>query len=175
MASVLKSSSESNDAVSAARKVSGLAGFNLDDLAGEGQKRLEQCRQKVAEMLAKAESDAIEIRKQAASEGYEEGLKRAAVDADTKLKKEADRRAKEGLRLIESAMAQTRETYQQWMVRYAEILNRMSLSAAERVVRAKLEKEPDIILNWASEAVMSTRSASRLSVAVHPETLADLG
>lgn len=180
MASVLKSAqaesqfaeSEKN---SAARQASGLAGFNLNDLASEGQKQLEACKREVQRMIQQAESDAEAIRQAAQKQGHQEGLRKAEAEIEQKIKIQGDRRAKDELKLIQNAVQQMHENYSQWMSHYSELLHGIALAAAEKVTRRKLEQESDLLLTWVSEAVMSTRSASRLSVAVHPETLVDLG
>jgi len=174
MAIVLKSDSPS-DKVPAARDVSGLAGFNLSDLADEGRERLEQCRAHIREMLDEATKQAEAIRREADERGYNAGLERAAVDADKKLKEEAEARASNGLKLINQAVQQLHTIHEQWMQQYAQSLTRISLAAAERIVTKRLEDEPDLLVRWAGEALRSTRAATRLTLAVHPETLAQLG
>lgn len=174
MAIVLKSESPS-DKVPAAREVTGLAGFNLSDLADEGRHRLDECRTQIRQMLADAEKQAETIRCDADRRGYEEGLARAAVDADQKLKKEAEVRAKDGLQLIAQAVQQLHKVHENWMQQYAQSLSRISLSAAQRIVANRLEKEPEILVQWAGDALRSTRTASSLTLAVHPDTLAQLG
>lgn len=174
MANVLKSESPSEKAP-VARKVTGLAGFNLDDLADEGRQRLEQCRNQVRQMLDQAKLDAEQIKKSAAEEGYQEGLQRAAVDAEKKLNEAAEIRAKESLKLTEDAVQQLHRVHQGWMEEYAESLHRIALAAAERILLQRLKSEPELVVNWAKEALHSTRSATSLTLAVHPETLAQLG
>ena len=79
MANVLKKVTQpERDA--AQREVTGLAGFNLNDLANEGRSRLEECRKQVREMLAEAEQQAQAIRVEAQRLGYEEGLAQAGLD-----------------------------------------------------------------------------------------------
>ncbi len=174
MAIVLKSDA-SAERVPAARSVTGLAGFNLNDLADEGRTRLDQCRQQIRQMLDDAEKEAKKLRAQADQRGYEEGLARAAVDAKAKLKKEADARAKSGLQVIEKAVRHLHTAHENWMKQYAECLTHTALDASERIVRHRLELEPELLVQWASEALQSTRSASSLTLAVHPESLAQLG
>jgi flagellar assembly protein FliH len=174
MANVLKSHSIS-DATDAARAVSGLAGFNLNDLADEGRARLDQCREAVQKMLADAAVEAEQLRIAADARGYQEGLDRAAVDADKKLKAEADRLAKKGLQSIGDAVTQLHRTYDAWMQVYSQKLIAIALASAERIVRQKLTEEPAILVRWAEEALTSTRTATKLVLAVHPETLATLG
>ncbi len=174
MAVVLKSES-SSEKEPAARSVSGLAGFNLSDLADEGRTRLEECRTQVRRMLDDAKQEAETLRKQADQRGYQEGLERAAVDADRKLKDEAEIRARDGLQLIQQAVRQLHQVHEDWMQRYAESLTRIALAAAERIVLQRLDREPELLVKWAGDALQSTRSAASLTLAVHPETLAHLG
>lgn len=174
MAFVLKSKTKAEQA-SAARDVTGLAGFNLNDLADEGRIRLEQCRDQIRQMLTDAENEADEIRAAAKRDGYQAGQQQAAIDADKKLQAEAEVRAKQSLKLIRDAVDQLHTSHQDWMKQYAEVLTRTAIAAAERVVRRKLNEEPEILVQWVAEAVRSTRAATSLTVAVHPETLAQLG
>ncbi len=174
MAVVLKSESP-DEKEPAARDISGLAGFNLSDLADEGRVRIDQCRQQVQQMLQDAKQQADQLFEKAKAEGYQEGLKQAAVDADKKLHQEAEKRSKDSLKLINAAVGQLRNTHQQWMQQYAETLSSIALAASEKVIRQKLTNEPQLLVTWAEDAVRSTRSATQLTLAVHPETLAQLG
>jgi flagellar assembly protein FliH len=174
MAIVLKSDSPSEKGT-AARSVSGLAGFNLSDLANEGRTRLEECRSQIRQMLEEASEQADQLRKDAEQCGYDEGLARAAVDADKKLKQEAESRARNGLQLIQQAVQQLHSVHENWMQQYAQSLTRIALSAAERIVMHRLDSERELLVTWAGQALQSTRAATRLTLAVHPETLAQLG
>ncbi|TWU57517.1 FliH/SctL family protein [Rubripirellula reticaptiva] len=174
MANVLKSDSFTEKSA-AARSVSGLAGFNLNDLADEGRSRLDQCRTQVRQMIDEATKQGEQIQKKAAEDGYQEGLKRAAVDAETKLQNAAELRAKEAVQVLSQAVQQMHQEYESWMQQYSQTLNSIALAAAQRIVRKKLDNEPEILVRWAEEALTSTRSATRLTLAVHPETIAQLG
>ena len=174
MAKVLKSESPS-EKVRSARDVSGLAGFNLSDLADEGRSRLEACRNQVRQMLEEAKTQSESIRSDAKQRGYEEGLAEAAVDADKKLKEEAEVRARDGLKLVQQAVQKLHQTHEEWMQQYAKSLTRIAISAAERIVARRLESEPELLVQWAREALQSTRAATSLTLVAHPETLAQLG
>lgn len=174
MANVLKSNSPAEQA-EAARNVSGLAGFNLSDLADEGRERLQQCREQIRQLLSQAEAEVEQIHKDAEAKGYQAGLHRAAVDAEQRLQEQAAVRAQDELRMIRSAVEQLHTTYQDWMHQYSQVITTIAIAAAERVLCRKLDQEPQLITQWAGEALRSTRSATRLTLAVHPETLARLG
>ena len=174
MAIVLKSGAKT-DTTASARGATGLAGFNYSDFIDESRQRLEDCRTQIQQMLAQAKLDAQQYRQEAEKQGYEEGLKRATVDADKKRRAEAEQLAKEQLGLIRSATAQLHQTHQAWMQQYAEVLTTIAIEAAQRIVRRQLDQDREILVRWADDALRSTRSASKLVLAVHPETLAELG
>ncbi|QDT02742.1 flagellar assembly protein H [Rubripirellula lacrimiformis] len=174
MANVLKSTSVP-ERTKAAHDISGLAGFNLSDLADEGRSRLDQCRTQVRKMLDDAKVEAEKLRLEAEERGYQEGLKRADADIEKRVQKESEARAKESLSLINQAVQKMHLTYDGWMNRYSQSLQSISLAVAERIVRRKLVDEPEILVQWAEEALTSTRTATKLTLAVHPETLAQLG
>lgn len=175
MANVLKATNPLPQSTNAARDVSGLAGFNLDDLASEGRTRLKECQQQVEQMLQKAREDAAILRAEAKTHGYQEGLEKAAVDADAKLKAEAKTQAAQSLKLIEETVAEMHRGHEAWMNAYVESLHSIALAAGEKLCRRDLSGDSDLMVKWASEAVHSARSASRLSIAVHPETLVQIG
>ncbi|MDF1840803.1 MAG: FliH/SctL family protein [Rubripirellula sp.] len=174
MANVLKTESieEKKNAV---RNVTGLAGFNLDDLVDEGRLRLEECRQQIRQMMEQAQQEVKKIHQAADQRGYQEGLKRAAAEEEQKVREQSERRAREGLRLISQAVQQLHVTYEQWMQKYAESLHHIAIESAQLVVRNRLEKEPDLLVQWAADALKFTRSSTQVVLAMHPETLAMLG
>ena len=174
MAIVLKSGN-ADDQKTAARKTSAIAGFNLSDLADEGRTRLEQCRAQVQHMLEEAERDVEKIRKAADLRGYQEGLQRADQDADKKLKAAAEQQAKASTQIMQQAVAKLHDTFADWMEQYSRVLTKIAMSATEKIVQRKLIDEPELLVSWADEAMHSTRSATRLTLVLHPETLAQIG
>ena len=153
----------------------GLAGFNLDDLAEEGRRQLDTCRRQIATLLEQARCDGEKIRAEARSQGYREGCERAEVDFESKLKSESETRAREQLARLTEACESIRQTYENWMQQYAEVLSATAIAAAERIVQHELDQDRELLVRWAKEALQSTRSARKLTLVVHPETLAELG
>lgn len=174
MATVFKRNSTDEQPASP-QGVTGLAGFNLDDLADQGRKQIAACQEKCNEMLEQAKRDAEQLRAEAERKGYEEGLSRAEKDFDQKLQEQSEAKAKSQLALLHSGAQQVRDQYQAWLEQYADALNTVALSAAERLVGDELQRRRELLVGWTKEALQSTRSAATLTVAVHPETLAELG
>jgi flagellar assembly protein FliH len=163
-----------DDAHRAAREVVGLAGFNLDDLADQGRKQIDLCRLKVTSMIEEAKQQADAIREQARREGYAAGTEAAKVDFEKKVRDAATANAESAVASMRGAVNQMQTAHQQWMDYYAETLSGLVVSACERILCIRLDKEPELILRWAQDALLSARSATQLTLAVHPETLAHL-
>ena len=154
---------------------SGLAGFNLDDLSRQAKQKLTDCRDEVARLLANASVEAERIRATAKNEGLAAGAEQARRDAEQNLQKALHQRLGEHAGAVKSMVNQIASQHDQWMKNYAESLVTLAIDVAERVIREKLDREPEILVRWASDALTTARSAKRISVAVHPETLAELG
>lgn len=156
----------------AARDVAGLAGFNLDDLADQGREQLAQCRQQVQAMLEAAKRDAETIRADAKREGYAEGTAKANKDFEERVLQTATKQAESAVDALRKAVTSMRATHNSWMQQYADTLSQMVIAACDRIVRKKLVDEPTLVLQWTEEALASARSATELTLALHPETLA---
>ncbi len=153
----------------------GLAGFNLDDITQQTHRKLEEFRAEVATMMQQANAEAEQVRQQAKAQGLEEGRAQAAQEADQRLQAELQKRVGDQASTVRMMVQQIAEQHNQWMHQYSQTLVQLVVDVAERIVRRKLEHEPQILLRWTEDALSSARSAQRLTVAVHPETLAELG
>jgi flagellar assembly protein FliH len=154
---------------------SGLAGFNFEDLSQRAHQQLEHCQQEIARMRAEAKAEIERLRKEAQEEGLKAGRAAAAAEAETKLRKAVDARVGEHGAAVKSMVQQIANMHDEWLKSYADTLVSMVVAVSERVIRGKLDREPEILLRWASESLAAARSANRLTVAVHPETLGELG
>jgi flagellar assembly protein FliH len=173
MASVLKSTSPAAEA--AARPPSGLAGFNLDDLSQQARRQLLACQQEMARLRAQTAAELETLRQAAQEQGLAEGHRQAALQAQSELKAALDARIDQHSAAAESMVQQIAELHQSWMQQYADALVAMVIAVSQRVIRGRLDREPEIVLRWTREALAAARSASRLTIAVHPETLGQLG
>jgi flagellar assembly protein FliH len=173
MASVLKSASTANSAEPASH--AGLAGFNFEDLSQQARRQLQQCQDEIAKLRSEAEAEIETMRARAHAEGFAAGREEATRDAEQKFQSAVEARITEHGAAMQAMVQQIAQQHQQWMQQYRETLVSLVMAVSEKVVRGRLEREPDIILRWASEALVAARTAERLWIAVHPETLAQLG
>ncbi|TWT66111.1 FliH/SctL family protein [Allorhodopirellula solitaria] len=167
--------------------------FNLSDLAAQGREQIERCQQQVEQMLEQAREQAEEIKANAHAAGYAEGQRVAEATIESQVDRRAEEKAKMHVESLHTAVVQMKGQYDAWMRQYADTLADTAIGAAERLTRSQLgfadgsrdrvanpaESAPDavghLIVRWAREALHSTRSAQRLTLAVHPETRAQLG
>lgn len=173
MASVLKSASTVSSAEPASHP--GLAGFNFEDLSQQARRQLQQCQDEIARLRADAEAEIEALRAKAHAEGLAAGRAEAARDAEQKFQAAVEARIAEHGAAMQSMLQQIAVQHQQWMQQYRETLVALVMAVSEKVVRGRLDREPEIILRWANEALLAARTAERLWIAVHPETLAQLG
>ena len=173
MATILKSDQPSKPQPSGG--TAGLVGFNLEDLAAVGLRRLEEVQQRAAAIIADAEAEAVRIRQQAHADGLAEGLAKAEQDVEKRIKDEVQQELREQLplydKLLEGLCAQQSDFLQQ----FSDVLVSTTLATAERIVVGRLEREAEILLRWAEQALDAAKTSRQLIVAVHPETLATLG
>ncbi|MAP08132.1 MAG: flagellar assembly protein FliH, partial [Rhodopirellula sp.] len=83
--------------------MSGLAGFNLSDLAEKGREELRQAREQAAQLLADAEKQAAEMKQAAEARGYEDGVKKASEDIEKKITQLAEAKTKSQLQALQLA------------------------------------------------------------------------
>lgn len=178
----------------------GLVEFNLADIVEQGQQQIIRCRAEVEAMLARAKVEGEQIKQQAKSAGHAEGKQVAAAEIEKRIAAEAEAKAKAQVEALRQTVVQMRTQYDQWMTQYAEVMTATAIAAAERLLRKKIElpnasllavaPDPEeladpqstpsqadehVLVRWARDALHSTRSAGRLTLAVHPDTLAELG
>ena len=174
MATILKHSSSAAES-SSQRPVQSLTGFNLRDFTEDGRTRLQEYERQANEMIANAQAEAARIRSEAQKRGYEHGLAQAKETIETKVRTEAQARSESGLDLVQSAVDQIHQTFNEWMRDYSEVMSTIAIAASERVLCRELQNDPELLVSWARNAVIKARSACRLTIAVHPKTLALVG
>lgn len=173
MASVLKS--QRNDVRGVPNAPAGLAGFNFEDLSERAKVQLEAWDQEWVRLRQQAIREADSIREAARAEGLRLGRQEAAEEAAESLRQQVESRLSGVLSASDELLSQIAALHQNWLDQYAETLIGTAVAIAERVVRQRLHDEPEILVRWAEDALWAARSAARLTVAVHPETLAELG
>lgn len=158
--------------------------FNLADLAEQGRAQQQACQRQVDAMLEAARQQAELIKSSAHEAGYAEGWQAAADEIEARVDGHAEQKAKAHVESLHAAVVQMTQQYEDWMKRYAAVLTTTAIAAAEQLTRSQLtlphegahtDAGEHLIVRWAREALHNTRSANRLTLAVHPDTLDQLG
>ncbi|WP_164102880.1 FliH/SctL family protein [Candidatus Laterigemmans baculatus] len=152
-----------------------MANFNLDDFAAAGARHLRAAEAEAARLLEVARTEAEAIKKRAHAEGRAAGLAAGAKEADAKVAAAVKREVATRMPVLEQTAQQIGTLEESFLEEFRATLVATALAAAERVVRARLESEPAVVVRWAAEAVQAAKTARRLVIAVHPETLAAHG
>lgn len=175
MASILKPHQSAARDQERAVRVEGVSGFNLDDFAEAGVKHLKAVEKEAARILEDARKEAESIRKKAHEEGLASGLNAAEKEAEQRVKAGVDREIATQMPLLESAVQQISDIESEFIESFRQCLLGTALAAAERLVVSRLETEPELLERWAEVAIGSVKTARKLVLAVHPETLVSHG
>lgn len=175
MASILKSHHSGPQSAERAVRVEGVSGFNLDDFAEAGIKHLKAVEREAARILADAREEAERIKQQAHEEGWASGLQAAEKEVDRRVKADVDQAVAIQMPLLEAAVQQISDIEGEFIESFKRCLLGTALAAAERLVLVRLEWEPELLERWAEVAIGAAKTARKLVLAVHPETLVSHG
>ena len=155
--------------------MTGLAGFNLDDFAQAGIRHLKSVEAESERLLDNAKRQAQSMRETAKQEGRVEGYQAGLEDAEAEIRKRVEQQVAERLPALESLLQQISQIQDQYLADFRDTLITTVISATERIVLHRLENEPELLARWAESALSAARTAQRITIAVHPETLVDHG
>jgi flagellar biosynthesis/type III secretory pathway protein FliH len=175
MASILKPNQSPADQGRQESGFASAAGFNLDDFAAAGVRHLKAAEAEAQRVLEDARREAEVIKANASKQGLEQGLQQAQLEADARVKEAVDQELSRHVPLLESIVQQISDLETSYLDSFRENLLGTALAAAERLTLARLDREPELLTRWAEKAIGLAKSARRLTVAIHPETLAEHG
>ena len=150
--------------------LSSVADFNLSDLEEEGNRQLEACRTQIEQMLHAAEADAQKIKDHAREEGYLAGIKQAEDHILHQIHEKAEEKSQAELDRLNESVRELYRAYENWMQEYTVSVTDLATMIAERILRAKLETSPQIVLRWIREALVSTRMSNKVKLSLNPTT-----
>jgi flagellar biosynthesis/type III secretory pathway protein FliH len=174
MASILKPDQQPT-AQARASELRGLAGFNLDDFAAAGVRHLEAIRAEAARILAAAREEGERLRVEAQQQGQRDGFAAGMHEAEEKIRGDVAQQLAERLPALEATVQQLADLQKQYLEEFREALVPTALAAAERMVLARLEHEPEVLTRWAESALEYAKTSRKIALVVHPETLVSHG
>jgi len=152
----------------------------LQEVLGEEATRLrEEIEEEKKEIQARAEKEAEEARQKAAEEGkkqgYEEGYRQGYEEGTQQARKDWSSLKEEMSASVEKAsqmLQETRERYEQILKESEQTMVELSVAAAEKLLHAQLELEPEKVLNVVYQALQEfSQEEEGIRVYVNPEDL----
>jgi len=144
-----------------------VAAFNFDDLAAEAAQCLAQGRAAAAEIVANAEGQAADIRRQAAEAGC-----KAAMQEFEKMVAAQVAPAIEALR---QTVAELHHAKQAWILHWETGAVHLAAAIAARVIRREVQQQPEITLALVREALDLAAGSPNVRLHLNPEDYKSLG
>ncbi len=162
--------------------------FNFEDLQNQAETYLSAVREKAREIIEGATlemklrqdrllAEADAIREKARHEGYQEGVRLGALEVESKIQEELQRRLqqevgnavdlsrKEMATLLEQCASLREEITRNWENTFLRLVFRV----AKTVIRRELKQEPQISVQWVREALELSLGESSLVLILNPE------
>lgn len=157
--------------------------FNFEDLVQRGDAYVEAIRKQVREMLQQAESDVETIRREAQEQGFDkgrqDGLRQAAEQIEKRAAEIAAKSSRDNLATTLPAMKAAAEALvierDRWLAEWEETAVRLAAAIAERLVRRRLELNPDLARDMIKSALQLAAGAPQIKLRLHPDDAAILG
>jgi flagellar assembly protein FliH len=144
--------------------------FNFDDLNKRADVYLAEVRAEAGKIIAKANADAIEIRKKAEVDGR----KSAEQTLDKQLDQKVGQQMQTLLPAVREAIAGIHQAKQGWLSQWEQRAVHLSSAIAERIIRKELSKDPQISLKLVREALNLASGSANVRVLLNPQDHAAL-
>lgn len=145
--------------------------YTLRDMSLQGDEYIERIRSEAAKIIQEATNEAATIRKQSEQAGRDAAEKAIAQLLDEKV----GQQMKTLRPALDNMVKQLDASRGEWQDRWERSSVRLAVGIAERILRQKLDKQPELALNWISEALQLAAGSSEIKVYLHPEDFKNLG
>ncbi len=170
---------KANDIRSLGSKVA----FNLEDIQRRCDEFVQRARKEGRKLIEDAEKAAEAIRLKAHEAGRQIGLDAGIQETDTRIERRAaeigEKTTAEKMQTVIPTLTSIAESLaaerDRWMIGRETDLIRMSVAIAEKIVRHKLEVDPDGARDLIIEAVHQVSGSGRLELRLNPGDLERLG
>ncbi len=139
--------------------------FNFEDLSVKAQSYLDQVRTQAAQILAKAEKDAVAIRQRAQQDGKTAALK----SAETQLDERIGNQMTTLLPALKQAVDSMTQARQMWLAHSEKTTVKVAAAIAARIIRRELTQTPEITLTLVKEALEMAAGSTDIQVRMNPD------
>jgi flagellar assembly protein FliH len=145
--------------------------FSFADMRGEARDYVETVRREAAKIVQQAHSQAEQIRRQAEAAGR----KAAEAAAERALDDKISKRLNTLLPALEQLLKEIDDAKGELVARWERSALQVITAIAERVVRRRLEKEPEIALDVIADALRLAAGSADITLHVNPTDCENLG
>jgi flagellar assembly protein FliH len=146
--------------------------YTLQQFEVEAGRVVEKARLVAREILRRSIAEAQQLKERARTEGERKGLEEGLAQGRTQGRREEGQRiSTEASTMVQSMMgvlegieAQRKE----WVAASQRELIQLALAIAEKIVRASIEVDPDVITRILSRAIELTAQRQQLEIYIHP-------
>lgn len=145
--------------------------FNLEDLSVRANGYLADVRAQAANLLVKAQREAIELRLRAEQEGRQAAQSAAEAQVDERIAKQMSSL----LPALTQAVQGIVEARQTWLAHSETAMLKVATAIASRIARREVKRQPDITLTLIREALEMAAGSTQIQLRLHPTDHAALG
>lgn len=157
--------------------------FNFEDLRRSCDQHVEFARQQARQLVESAQAEAAVIRQQAVEAGRQsgqaEGLIKAEELIEQKVAERLELRVAErigaALPALEAAAKSLEVERDRWLTDWESTAIHLCIAVAEKILRAKLDVEPERGRQLVLDAVRKATGNAKLQMRLNPKDLASLG
>ena len=144
-----------------------VAAFNFDDLAAEAAQCLAQARADAAEIVANAEGQTADIRRQAAEAGCKAAMQ--------EFEKMVAAQVAPAIEALHETVAELHREKQAWISHWETGAVHLAAAIAARVIRREVRQQPEITLALVREALDLAAGSPNVRLHLNPEDYKSLG
>lgn len=157
--------------------------FNFEDLRKSCDQHIEQARAQARQIVEAAQAEADLIRRQSTNSGRDDGYADGMAQAEQQIEQRTAERLEEKVRerigtalpALEAAAKSLQVERDRWLTDWESTAIRLCIAVAEKVIRSKLELDPELGRQLILDAVRAATGNARLQVRLNPGDVASLG
>jgi flagellar assembly protein FliH len=159
----------------AQRDLVGTVAFNYDDVTSKANAYLAEVKAEAAEILAKAQRDATQIRKQAQDQGQHNAHEAAEKNLQARIETQVKQQMHTALPAFEQLLQGLAAVRFEWLGAWEKNAVQLAVAIAEKVIRRELAQQPNITVALVREALELATGSQAVKVYLSPQDHAALG
>ena len=145
--------------------------FSFSDMSQRAEQYIHETQEKAKAIIAKAESDAEQIRTNAREQGKQDALKQAVQASQQQINQKLNTLAP----AIQHAVNSINEIRQKWLKDWENNMLKLAVQIAERVIRREVQQHPEITQALIREALEMATPQTRLQLHLNPQDYEAMG